>query len=238
MNKKPVILLTSSINPKNYSFVGRKGMEIRLKDYEDSIRFYLSKDFRIVFVDNTNSELKDPWIIHHKNFEFHKFLTEESFKGKGHGELEIMQFAISSSRLIKEENYFIKISGRYIIENIEQILIGINDLESYHYCNFSRNLFWADTRIMVLSKYFFENYFKPTCDKYLDESNGKMFENIYARAIHLWMYNGRRIKLFSVPPFYNSFNGVTNQRIFYGWIKKIKYQIYQRLKLWIFKQYV
>lgn len=237
---KICLLLTSTINPKDFPFVGRKGKGNREKDCMEAINFYIKKGFRIVFIDNSN--FKSEKIIDQNGsnlcFEYLSFESTDSHLGKGHGELEIIDFALKTSKYLESEDFFLKISGRYIIDNIEELCKGIKELDYYHYCNFSRDLYWADTRFMILTKSFFSNYFKPACSQYLNESDGVTFEKVYARAIHAWMAEGGRIKLLPSFPFYRAFNGVTNKKIQFNLLLKIKYTIYYKFKKMIFKQFV
>ncbi len=235
-----VLLITSSIDPDNFNFVGRKGSEVREKDYIKAINFYKELRLPVVFIDNSNFHSKaiqnilDQFI----DSEYLFFKSIDSHKGKGHGELEILNFAFDHSNLIKDDSVVVKVSGRYIIENLGNILNAISHLETVHFCNFSRNFSWVDTRLMIYNKFFFNNYFNPTCIRFLDELNGIYLEKVYARSIHFWMYEGYRIKLLPFPPFYNSYNGSTNERIFFSPFRKLKYLIFHHLKIWIFKQLI
>lgn len=234
------ILLTATINPGNYSFVGRVGLENREQDYFEAVDFYVNKGYSIVFIDNSN--FISQRIINknssNSNFEYLTFASKDSHLGKGHGELEILNYAFENSKFVKEAGAFIKISGRFVISNVEEIVKALKELNTYHYCNFSRDLFWADTRLMVLTKDFYDNFFKPKCILFLDENKGAFFEKVYARAIHQWMAEGGRIKLLPEYPFYIGYNGVTNKKIHFNWFSRTKYSLYYGLKKFVFKQTV
>lgn len=234
------LLLTATINPVNYSFVGRIGVENRENDYIEAVNFYIKKGYRIVFIDNSNffSEKIQNLKLSNLYFEYLTFQSIDSHLGKGHGELEILNYAYKNSKFIQEGGSFVKISGRFIISNIEEIMNGLNEIGTYHYCNFSRNLFWADTRLMILTKCFYENFFLPICIRYLDENNGVYFEKVYARAIHQWMAEGGRIRLLPEYPFYLGYNGVTNNKIKFNFVTKIKYSLYYLFKKFVFSQSV
>lgn len=236
MKKSFIILFTSTISPGDYNFVGRKDVDCRLKDYLKAFNFYFDLGFKIFWIDNSGYDLS--FLDTFSNVSYFSFLSTESYKGKGHGELEIMSKAFSSYENINDETIVIKISGRYIIENLEDLVSQFKDLENFHYCNFSRNFYWTDTRLLVLNRSFFYNFFQPTCNLFLNESLGILFEKAYARSIHLWMYNGGRVKLFSVPIFFDSYNGVTNKKIKFNLLIKLKYRIFILIKNWVFKQVI
>ncbi len=238
--KKIVFLLTATLNPGDFDFVGRKGLENRLADYVRAIRFYSQLNFPIVFIDNSNflSEEIKSILVSTMNSEYHTFSSIESVNGKGHGEMEIINYGYKHSELMKNADVVIKVSGRYIISNLQEIISGLDEHETIHYCNMTRNLFWADTRIMILTYYFYTSYLNPRCISSLDESHGIYFEKIYARSIHSWMADGKKINLLKYYPFYDAVNGQNNKVIKFNFYKRLKYLIYFRMKHWIFKQSV
>lgn len=228
------ILFTSTISPGDFSFVGRKGTLNRLDDYIKAFKFYNSLGFKIVWIDNSNYDLS--FLNSFSNTEYFSFLSLESFKGKGHGELEIIKYGLENSKFLDSCSFFVKISGRYMISNFIQFISKIEFTSIKHFCNFSRNLNWADTRIIVFEQSFLNNFFIPTMDKYLDEPNGEYFEKSYARAIHFFLYSGGKISLWPIYPFYYGINGESGKIISFSLLKKIKYFIFLQLKRYIFKQ--
>jgi len=168
-----VILLTATIKPFGIlEPKGRNDAIERENDYFKAVNFYLKKGYRIVFVEN--SDTKSDLIISLQNqfdtLEYLTFSSINSHLGKSHGEVEIFQYAFEFSQFLKEVDYLIKISGRYIIKNIDNIVDPTNYVSKEVYINPTRNLRWADSRLVLMRKSFYINYFLPVVNKYLDES--------------------------------------------------------------------
>lgn len=232
------ILLTASINPDNFDFVGRKGVENREMDYYNAIKFYVIKGYQVVFIDNSNynSEKILNEFKYNSNFEYLTFQSSLSFLGKGHGEKEIIDFGLVNSIFLKEAEFFVKITGRIIVKNINFLIKDIEYDEKSLVANLSRNLSWADTRIMFISKFFFNNYFLPTANKYLDEKNGVFFEKIYAKSIHSFLADKGSLKFWNQYPLYRGINGQNGNVFNLNILRRFKYDFFLFLKKWVNKQ--
>lgn len=229
------ILLTGTINPGDYDFVGIKDVDSRENDYFYSIQYYRSLGLNVVFVDNSDyySERISCQFESDKGFEYLKYSSQKSVLGKGHGEKEIIDYALNNSRFIKDSDFFIKITGRIKILNISFLLNQIDFNHDLIYGNFSRSFSWADTRLMFLSKRFYNNFFSPHCDMYLNESEKEFIEKVYARSIHSFLSFGGKFRYFPMYPLYSGVNG-TNGKIYdLGYLKKFKYNLFLRIKIWI-----
>ncbi len=235
---KTTIFLTATINPVNFEFVGRKGVEYREMDYFMAVSFYRGKGYRVVFVDNSNYMSEKILTQFGSDFDFEYFTFQSSLShlGKGHGEKEIIDFGLENSNFLKDVEFFVKITGRLIIENIDLLLNNIEFSRTTIIANFSRNLSWADTRIMFFSKHFYTNYFSPTANKFLDEGNGVYFEKIYAMSIHLFLAEKGSLKFWVEYPLYNGINGQNGKNFNFNYLKKIKYNIFLFIKKWVNKQ--
>lgn len=233
-----VLLLTGTIKP--FSGPGKSG-RINVKDREDdyfkAISFYLKKGYKVVFTENSNykseriSNLKDKY----SSFEYHSFFSTKSHLGKSCGELEIFKYSLEHSEFLREVDYLIKISGRYIIKNINSLLSKTNSVEHEVYVNPTRNLRWADTRIMILRKSYYSNYFLPVADKYLDESKNVFFENVFMHSIFFYLLDGGDLRLWPIYPAYEAFDGTHDEKVSFNAFKTWKYNLYYKLKIFIFK---
>lgn len=119
------ICLTGTIVP-NTVMVQRSDVNVRLKDYKCSIEFYLSEtDLPVFFLENSDYDLeKDP--------EFQAYLETNRFfvqrfeahpdaeKGKGFQEFYMLDQFFATD---KAQGCTAKISGRYIIRNINNLLL-------------------------------------------------------------------------------------------------------------------
>ncbi|MGM0944202.1 MAG: hypothetical protein ACQEW9_03400 [Bacteroidota bacterium] len=233
-----VLLLTGTIKPfKGQLHSGRIDVSKREDDYFKAINFYLSKGFEVVFVENSDYSSKKIQSIKEKSksFEYHTFLSKRSYLGKSFGEMEIFKFALENSTALNKVDYLIKITGRYIIKNISQLLSGVNGVDHEIYVNPTRNLRWADTRLMIIKKSFYYNYFLPCADKYLDESKGVYLENIQMKAILLYLVDGGELQLWPLYPAYDAYDGTHDEKVKFNLLKTLKYNLYFKFKKFVFK---
>lgn len=134
MQQWEILIMTSAIRPPKW-MPFHKAIEEkeRIKQYLDAILFYLTKsDFEsIVFVDGSGIESDFFYFLfpiadfYNKKFEMLSFENDPILlksKWKGYGENNILKFAIENSALLKNYKCFYKVTGRYLIKNINQIL--------------------------------------------------------------------------------------------------------------------
>lgn len=233
-----VLLLTATIKPfLTGSESRRTDALVREDDYFKAINFYLKKGYKVVFVENSNySSIRISSLIsNYPSFEYHSFISKRSHLGKSSGELEIFEYAIKHSKFLLEVDYLIKITGRYIIKNIDSLLDKTNKVEHEVYINPTRNLRWADTRIIIIRKSFYINYFLPCAEKYLDESKNVFLENVFMRSLFFYLIDGGDLTLWPVYPAYDAFDGTHDEKVSFNTFKTWKYNLYYKLKKFVFK---
>jgi hypothetical protein len=210
-----VLLLTACVQPGSIPSLSRRDPEERLKDYQFSLKHWLSLPrFRnIVFCDNSGSDLAG---IHetirttnplHKQVEVLSFFgqPERPEFGKGYGEMRIIGHALAHSRFIKETNRVMKVTGRYIVRNAEAIAEAVCKTDGVDvFCDLRRNLSTADSRFFCATPDFLMNYFMPLRG-IMNESAGICFEDVLARAVHRAMADGRR---WSMLPYAHDLRGI------------------------------
>lgn len=133
---KKVLLITASIFPQEKRFLELKNPKQRLRQYLNSLRFYIIQTnlTKIVMCDNSIGKFPDEKMIalakrYGKDFEFLQFKGSEGkivSRGKGYGEGEIVEYALTHSRLLKEATFFIKVTGRLKVRNIDQIAANMD----------------------------------------------------------------------------------------------------------------
>jgi len=123
---KKCLLVTGTIIP-NSNFVAGNNAEQRRDEYYDALKYYSSEfpEIPIYFLENSSFDFKTD-----KKFEnlftenkitLLKFPVSDKFEqGKGYQEFEMLDRAVN--RLKGEYDLFIKITGRYKILNLSQIL--------------------------------------------------------------------------------------------------------------------
>lgn len=183
-----VILMTSTVKPNQnvFKLILNKYDE-RLKQYKSSIRFYLKAGIKkLVVCDNSLVE-RDKFaeeIALAKKFNaeielisFQGNHDKASKYGKGYGEGEIVKYAVANSILIKNDPYFVKVTGRLKVINIVLILDRLSSKKIY--INLDRyEVNRADTRIYAMSVEDYKRYF---AEAYLWVNDPKelYLENVY-----------------------------------------------------------
>ena len=124
--------------PREVPFLEINDYNVRLNQYLEAIEFYIkyTKVKDIAFVENSNftydySDVYDLAKNHNKNIEILAFEGDHkktSEYGKGYGEGEIIKYFYINSELLKRHGYFIKVTGRFKLLNIDEIL---KSLEAY-----------------------------------------------------------------------------------------------------------
>lgn len=131
-----VLLLTACLNPDGMSFTKVTDPEIRKEQYVTALRFYLKHThYPVVFCENSGNDLSPvfPEEISSGRLEVLTFAgNKHKEKGKGFGECEIIGHALQHSQIIRQclgqskvthtDLLVVKITGRLIIKNIEDII--------------------------------------------------------------------------------------------------------------------
>lgn len=129
-------MMTACIEPKPGVREGlkRSNSSVRLNDYKEGLRFWLSlQDPRIaglVFADNSNYPLGElekmarvsaraDFPVEFLSFDFPAPALGMSY---GHSEFLLVNRALEQSKLLHEERYFIKATGRYTFPDISRLL--------------------------------------------------------------------------------------------------------------------
>jgi hypothetical protein len=231
------LFLTASIDPKNTPQVGRNSIYLRESDYLYALTQFSTLNLKIVFCENSGYHSEK--IINfcsEKGIEYISFISKDSFKGKWHGEKEIFDYAFSNSKYILNSDYIVKVTGRLFIKNLSSILKDISNRNFYVSTNLSRNLSWSDSRLIIFNKQFYQDYFKPALELYLDESKGVYFERCLSWACHKVMADG--LVWLTLPSYPNYFghNASNNQKYQKNFFKRIKYNIYYKIKRYVMSQ--
>ncbi|MDD3645904.1 MAG: hypothetical protein PHH06_00690 [Candidatus Gracilibacteria bacterium] len=166
------LLLTGTISPsKDIKKQGYKSTSIKPKEryfeYINSIIYYITQsDFKnIVFCENSNYNFKDLDLInelcklYNKNFELLQFNGDHKKSlelGYGYGDGECMDFAVDNSQVIKSSKNWYKISGRYIIKNINEIIKIFKDKNVYFFKGTNIDLANFSIALFSISTYFFK----------------------------------------------------------------------------------
>ncbi|KAB7729360.1 hypothetical protein F5984_17200 [Rudanella paleaurantiibacter] len=222
-NLKVCLLLSATIRPTSVPFLKRTSALDRERDYVESVSKWIAHGLPIVFVENsgTTSENVKSELAKISNTEYLTYVSQNSSLGKSHGEIEIIEYAFKNSRIIQESDLIIKVTGRYYVENLMNILSDVIRQNAFVMGWMKHNLEFADSRLMIARKDFYREYFIPQGPK-VSEIDGIYFEHIYARAIHSAMSFGLKWCFPISPPIFDGFSGTEDLRY--------KNDIFRRLK--------
>lgn len=173
------LLLTWTINPKIWNTITYKNSldpNVRIKEYLKAVYFYVTiSDFKnIVFCENSNFNCKEyidniSYIakLYNKNFEFIQFMWNHNEtitrKTYSYWEWEILDYAFDNSRLLKQSKSRYKITWRYIIYNINDIIKSSEEMENLLF-RWLRSLsfFSIDTSFFKVSNEIYKKYLYNT----------------------------------------------------------------------------
>lgn len=198
-------VITGTIKPAiQMSQLVLRDEEERLKQYEDSIRFLLcSHAFsKVVFCENSHygterlSYLTEIARENGVELELLSFQGNEEkacIHGKGYGEGEIMDHVFSHSKLIRAEDYFVKITGRLRIDNIKDIVNCMKQQRTYFNIpnRNLRNIY--DTRMYGMPVNQFKDCFLHSYGQVMDE------QGIFLEVVYTKILKERNIKVHNFP---------------------------------------
>jgi hypothetical protein len=230
------LILTCTINPGDMPNVIRNDIKTRFNDYKKSFNFWLTRKCvnKIILIENSGYDLdffraraKD---FPNKKIEFISSNLNDTFDkklGKGYGEFLCIKEIFENSKIVKDTDYFLKVTGRYCVNNFESILKDLILNNTDIYINLSNNLKYSDASIFGGSKKFFLEYLLPEIKKSRDTVNN-IFENQTANATLKAVSDGL---VLSKTPIYADLKGYigTNGR-------QRKQNIFKRIKLFFFRK--
>ncbi len=178
-----IILLTGCINPNGMAFTALSNKIERQKQYIKAIEFYLQEThYPILFVENSGTDISSLFQEHIESgrFECMTFIgNHDKKRGKGYGECEILNFALSHSKLIEnmQNCYIAKITGRLIIRNIDKVLRFHRLLFSKRSVFFTINtdFTFSDSRLIIAPVDFYHVFLRKKNE--INDNFGYFFEH-------------------------------------------------------------
>lgn len=207
-------IITGTIKPNcAQNQLSLSNYEERFEQYVACIEFYLNSGAfsAIIFCENSGYKIERFRELEKKakrnnidleilSFEGNQQKIEQ--QGKGYGEGEIMEYVLHNSKLIKEHNFFVKITGRLMIINIKKIIKTI-DIKNIYFNipnKILRNIY--DTRFYGMSVNNFQYYFSKKYIEVMDD-RGIYLEHVYTDIIKKY-----KLKIVNFP-WYPRIKGVS-----------------------------
>lgn len=220
MQEKLSLLLTATIEVHNKDLVKRNDTLVRLSDYEGALRLWLNKQKtlkKIIFAENSGYSLESlKKIAEEENPQRIdvEFISVPPTPGGdvniGLGELSIIEFALSHSRLLQTSSHFLKVTGRVFIKNIDQ-MIQTFPIEFHMISFFSENLNYVDSVIVGFHTQCYQERIGNEAKEQMIHPNGRMdFERALAKAFHKAIANDFRWYPFSIIPVVCGMSGTKN----------------------------
>lgn len=185
------LLITGCIKPYvNQEWLVLKDPEERLRQYVESIRFYIeNSDFEyITFCENSNFETSEKDTLTllasstGKHFEWLAFEGDLACLryGKGGGEDEIVDYAFANSKWIEHTRTFVKVTGRLKVMNVNQILRGCVYGKNFFYRDIYRpHMHGVDTRFYICDTEFFNKKLRNCYRNVISEDVEGLEEDYY-----------------------------------------------------------
>lgn len=230
-----LLLITATVTPPpDATNLARINPAERLQDYAWALRFYLSVLEKgvfdgVVFVDNSNSDIGALRAVtdaspRRDGVEFISFdgLDYPPEHGRAYGEMRLIRHAMAVSALIKAapaDAVIWKVTGRYVIENAEELVAGAGLADLYCHC---RNLpqRWVDMYFMGWRKGAYDALLGGAAERIKDGPGGGS-EVAFRELVEELAGKARVLRRFRRPPVVSGTRGYDNQR----------YEA-QRLKTW------
>ncbi len=228
-NRPVALLMTATIAPpSNAPELARNDAKLRLADYCEALRFYLTiPDHilkKIIFIDNSDSDLSAleavaSETLHRKTVELIKFQGNNHPPefGKGYGEFKLIDYGIAHSTLLSPEDLVWKVTGRLRVLNLCQ-LINTAPLDYNIYCDLRHvpmigNQFganeWMDLRVFSWSKTGYELYIRDRFELLKTELTGSP-EQFFYKMLNAADKTSGIVPRFRIQPNIAGFGGRLN----------------------------
>lgn len=224
-------IITGTIRPANLANQLKIcNEEERLSQYAESLKFFIeAKAFnKIIFCENSNYGTEDLAALEEmardngvrlEILSFQGNVQQVERHGKGYGEGEIMEYVFDHSELVREEPFFVKITGRMKVMNIQKLVSVMKPEKSYFNIPNSTLRTLYDTRIYGMPTEQFKRCFQKAYLKVWDKQ-GIYLEHIYTQTLK---ENGIKVTNFPRYPRIIGISGSTGGSYTYvEWKCKIK----------------
>lgn len=211
-----VLLLTASVNIKDMVLTALKDAGVREQHYLEAISHYLSQtDLPILVVENTGHDFSGKLPAHiaeSKRVEFISYAGNDfpKEKGKGYGELELMNYAMEHSSLIDDQTTIIKVTGRYRVLNIRDFIRSAKNPKLQKcQASYFKGHRKAFSGIFTFTRPFLRDYFMKNHEQ-INDSKGVYFEHVLASSLLEYQADGFDYSLLPSYPRIAGISGTDN----------------------------
>jgi len=209
-----IILLTATFDPNGMVKTDLSDIHQRIKAYKDALYFYNQFNTPIVFAENscTDGKLMAELREIFPTVDFHFFNGNDFDKtlGKGYGESKIIEYAIKHSKYINDNTVLIKITGRIITTNIENIIKYYTNHDKVDIAVNTSSKGFPNSRLFIFKSFFFKKYFLPY-QPLLNDSKNIYFEHALQKALIEGKVNGKNVQYIRYLPQFRGISGSTSE---------------------------
>lgn len=244
MNNKFSLILTCTVDVNGVEQMARADPVKRLDDYIKTFKLWIENPYieNIIFTENSGYDLNEFYEIsksikHNKNIEFLSFNKNNYPRslGKGYGEYLTLKEVVQNSKQLCVTKRFLKITGRYYIENIKKIIEGFGpNIEIY--CNLTKGLTYSDSRVFGGSLVFLNNYL---CfyGSSINDSKKKYIEHALAESFLRGVSDGLIWRFLSDTPIINGYSGTLDKKYENKMLRRFQKNIAEKIKEYLIKKY-
>ena len=217
----PCLLLTATIDPGECCHLVRRDPAVREADYLGALQSWIEEtNFPIVFCENSGYDLSR---IRHlvarypeRRVELLQFRGNDQSKirGKGYGELLIMEHALKHSRILRRSKYMVKVTGRLFISNLNDVIRGLDNGQGDFFVASFPHHQWLDKELIhsqcVIAK---PGFVKQYLTKHKDDISdlaGYYLEHALYAAVQDAVKDGHVRATFRVMPLFRGYNATDN----------------------------
>jgi hypothetical protein len=215
-------MMTATITPNNARNLLRTDPAVRLKDYEDALDFYLDLIDRplygIVFVENSDSDatslrqlVASRGMTGRVEFLCNYGVHLYSDKGRAHGELKLLDYAMTASVMVREAgaNHVVwKITGRYMVKNLTSMIASAPRGFDAYIDMKDHPRPWMDMRLMAWTAAGYDRVFRGVAD----DLDSKTHEKVMREYLPERAEGARLVLRFRKEPFVDGIRGWDNGR--------------------------
>lgn len=236
--KNLCLVLTATVDPGATPFTARANPVERANDYATALRIWTRQPSikRIVMCENSGYDLSkfDMAIARRPDLTVELLAapvqSHPPERGKGFGEMAMLEYVASASRVFAESRGMVKVTGRYTVRNWSKVIAEVEaSANADIICNLAKNLRWADSRVYYATHSFSEKYLLPRLTM-INDSQGVYFEHVLARAVHALLADGREWRMWPVLPDIAGTSGTANRQLDASLGRSTAREVLHRLK--------
>jgi hypothetical protein len=196
--KNVCLVLHATVDPRGVVFVKRDDPLKRFEDYRQALRKWITRDDfdKLVFVENSGYDISELRAIAEQSsldkdaIEFLSYDGQDFPRelGKGYGETMNFEHVLNNSKILSDDDMFIRSNGRYYVENMHVFFEALQPPTEI-LIEFRQYLAYADVTVLGGTVDFFRRYVCPY-GREVNDSKGYYMEHAYARAAHRAIADG------------------------------------------------